>query len=137
MILFLLTIVLSVLLRFTNSQYPFGVFKFFFLLIVVERHMNSISDKFMSKTSQCLQTMNRVSKNVPLVWVYGRKMLRLPSIGKQGYHGNGRTFWPQNGLPSTLNKLSLIKSCCGVINSVPHIQRTHIQQQRDQKLTEK
>jgi hypothetical protein len=36
--------------------------------------------------------MNRVSKNVPLVWVYGRKKLRLPSIGKQGYHGNGRTL---------------------------------------------
>jgi hypothetical protein len=33
-VLFLLAIVLSVLLRFTDSDYPFGIFKLFLLMIV-------------------------------------------------------------------------------------------------------
>jgi len=37
---FLLAIVMSVLLRFTDSDYPFGIFKLFFSFVVCHAHVN-------------------------------------------------------------------------------------------------
>ena len=50
LVLFLLTIVLSVLLRFVDSDYPFGIFKFFLHLKMIFRLL-----VFFSKGIQCIQ----------------------------------------------------------------------------------
>jgi len=47
LVLFLLAIVLSVLLRFTVSGYPFGIFKLFYLFLAIMNKYNSY-DKFCS-----------------------------------------------------------------------------------------
>ena len=43
LVLFLLAIVLSVLLQFTNSDYPFGIFKLFLSLLALIRYLFSLS----------------------------------------------------------------------------------------------
>ena len=55
---FLLAIVLSVLLRYTDSDYPFGIFKLF-LLIIYPWTVNMI---IMTRT--ILKAINSVGKNV-------------------------------------------------------------------------
>jgi len=80
-------------------------------LIVVEHHNHDQYFGLIHNENEldCLQTINRVNKNVPLVLVYERRKL--------DYHRRTRIswiaskFWPYNGLQrTTLNKLSLIKS---------------------------
>ena len=54
---FLLSIILSVLLRFTLSDYPFGIFKLFLIIWLSNISILSVPDKGYSRNTSCAQNL--------------------------------------------------------------------------------
>jgi hypothetical protein len=97
LVLFLLAIVLSVLLRYMDSDYPFGIFKFFFCRVSVAQPLHfcivvcrslfcllflffcSITDVVLIK-SHVLQMVNPWSLLQRKLWLKGKNVIVTPNL---------------------------------------------------------
>jgi hypothetical protein len=77
-VLFLLAIVLSVLLQFTDSDYPFGIFKLFFTIhFYTQSPTLTLPEDLMPLARQILQLTKPVSSDVSSLQIASLQLIRL------------------------------------------------------------
>jgi hypothetical protein len=114
-VFFNLTIVLSGLPRYTDSDYPFGIFKLFFqfsrgegrvwILPIEHRHIfvnpNVHIFKGQNSKKQCCEASSSIS-NLTFIWVSEWLLFNANSAMFQLYHGENKLIFNELMVRSTL-----------------------------------
>jgi len=99
-VFFVLTTVLSVLLRYTDSDYPFGIFKLFLQLCSVQ--------SFVASTLRLLRSWQSQNTLPTMVHCYASPIDRAYSILHMGRHCGGESWEPHQYPLSHLQRVILL-----------------------------